>query len=39
MLGQVIPMDGYQWLVEGIGTVKSAMDDAPYVELVSYNIP
>jgi len=32
-------MHGYQWFAEGVGTVKSAMDDAPSAELVSFDIP
>jgi hypothetical protein len=39
MMGQTIKMHGFNWFVEGVGTVKSAMDDAPIVELVSYDIP
>jgi hypothetical protein len=37
--GQKVSMHGYQWLAEGVGVVKSAMDGAPSLELVSYDIP
>jgi hypothetical protein len=39
MQGHTISMHGFQWFAEGVGTVKSAMDGAPTVELVSYDIP
>lgn len=39
IFGQKVKMHGYQWFAEGVGTVKSAMDDAPSAELVSYDIP
>lgn len=39
IFGQKINMHGFQWFAEGVGTVKSAMDDAPVAELVSYDIP
>lgn len=39
VFGQKIKMHGYQWFAEGVGTVKSAMDDSPAAELVSYDIP
>jgi hypothetical protein len=37
--GQKISMHGFQWFVKGIGNVRSAMDGAPVVELVSFDIP
>jgi hypothetical protein len=37
--GQKVNMHGYQWFAEGVGTVKSAIDDAASAELVSYDIP
>ncbi len=39
LFGQKVMMHGYQWFAEGVGTIKSAMDDAPSAELVSYDIP
>lgn len=39
IFGQKVKMHGYQWFAEGVGTVKSAMDDSPSAELVSYDIP
>ena len=39
IFGKKVNMHGYQWFAEGVGTVKSAMDDAPSAELVSYDIP
>lgn len=39
IFGQKINVHGYQWFAEGVGTVMSAMDGAPSVELVSYDIP
>lgn len=39
VFGQKVNMHGYQWLAEGVGVVKSAMDGAPSIELVSYDIP
>ncbi|HMN62646.1 MAG TPA: hypothetical protein PJ988_19935 [Anaerolinea sp.] len=36
---QNIKMHGFHWYAEGVGTVKSAMDDAPSAELVSFDIP
>jgi len=37
--GQKVNMHGFQWFAEGVGTVKSEMDGATAVELVSYDIP
>jgi hypothetical protein len=39
IFGQKVKMHGYQWFAEGVGTVKSAMDDSPVAELVSFDIP
>ena len=39
VFGQKVNMHGFHWYAEGVGTVKSAMDGAPTVELVSYDIP
>lgn len=39
IFGQKVKMHGYQWFAEGVGTVKSEMDGAPAVELVTYDIP
>ena len=39
VFGQKVNMHGFQWFSEGVGTVKSAMDGAPSVELISYDIP
>lgn len=39
VFGQKVTMHGFQWLVEGVGVVKSAIDGAPALELVSYDIP
>lgn len=39
MGGQIIKIHGFNWYAEGVGTVKSAMDDAPGAELVSFDIP
>jgi len=39
IFGKKVNMHGYQWFAEGVGTVKSAMDDAPSAELVSFDIP
>lgn len=39
ILGQTVDMHGFLWYAEGVGTVRSAMDGAPTVELVSYDIP
>jgi len=39
LLGQKIAMHGFAWYAEGVGVVRSAMDDAPVIELVSYDIP
>jgi hypothetical protein len=39
MLGRKIEMHGFHWYAEGVGVGKSAMDGAPSVELVSYDIP
>lgn len=39
IFGQKVNMHGYQWFAEGVGAVKSEMDGAPAVELVSYDIP
>lgn len=39
VFGQKVAMHGFQWFAEGVGVVKSAMDGAPSVELVSYEIP
>ena len=39
MMGHNIKMHGYHWYAEGVGVVRSAMDGAPFAELVSYDIP
>lgn len=39
VLGQKVPMHGFNWYAEGVGPVKSAMDDAPTLELTMYDIP
>jgi hypothetical protein len=39
VFGQKVEMHGFNWYAEGVGVVKSAMDGAPIVELVSYDIP
>jgi len=39
IFGQKVNMHGYQWFAEGVGTVKSAMDDSPSAKLVSFDIP
>ena len=39
VFGQKVEMHGFQWFVEEVGVVKSEMDGAPTVELVSYDIP
>jgi hypothetical protein len=39
MFGQKVDMHGFNWYAEGVGVVKSAMDGAPVVELLSYDIP
>ena len=39
VFGQKVEMHGFNWYAEGVGVVKSAMDDAPTLELVSYDIP
>lgn len=39
VFGQKVDMHGLQWFAEGVGVVKSAMDGAPVVELLSYDIP
>jgi hypothetical protein len=39
VFGRKVEMHGFHWYAEGVGVVKSAMDGAPSVELVSYDIP
>jgi hypothetical protein len=39
VFGQKVDMHGFNWYAEGVGVVKSAMDGAPTLELVSYDIP
>jgi len=39
MFGQKVEMHGFNWYAEGVGPVKSEMDGAPSIELVSYDIP
>lgn len=39
VFGQKVEMHGFHWYAEGVGVVKSAMDGAPMVELVSFDIP
>jgi hypothetical protein len=39
IMGQKVAMHGFQWFAQGVGTVRSAMDSAPVIELVSYAIP
>lgn len=39
VFGQKIKMHGYIWYAEGVGVVRSAMDGAPSIELVSFDIP
>lgn len=39
VFGRKVEMHGFHWYAEGVGVVKSAMDGAPPVELVSYDIP
>jgi hypothetical protein len=39
VLGRKVEMHGYQWLAEGVGVIRSAWDDAPYLELTMYDIP
>lgn len=39
VFGRKVNMHGFHWYAEGVGVVKSAMDGAPVVELVSYDIP
>ncbi len=39
VFGQKVEMHGFNWYAEGVGTVKSEMDGAPSIELVSYDIP
>jgi hypothetical protein len=39
VFGQKVDMHGFNWYAEGVGVVKSAMDGAPILELVSYDIP
>ena len=39
VFGRQVDMHGFHWYAEGVGVIKSAMDGAPTVELVSYDIP
>lgn len=39
VFGQKVDMHGFHWYAEGVGVVRSAMDGAPVVELVSFDIP
>jgi hypothetical protein len=39
VFGQKVDMHGFNWYAEGVGAIKSAMDDSPTVELTTYDIP
>jgi hypothetical protein len=39
VFGQKVDMHGFNWYAEGVGPIMSAMDGAPTVELLSYDIP
>lgn len=39
VFGHKVDMHGFNWYAEGVGPVKSEMDGAPSIELVSYDIP